>query len=414
MRKRIGALVLCLLLVTQLAMPPARAEENVYFVAAGGNVLPLSDATMPFWAGGYLYVAADIFTGIVWNTLGISHAASKNGVILYSRDNRPLLFDLSRNFAQDNDGNTYYPGAVERNGEIFVPASVVAAFFGLQYSLIPGVAHGYLVWLRKPGFGLTDKEFANAAAYSMAECYAQYQKGQTGTPAPQPPDETGAQAPAETGKKRIKEFANAAAYSMAECYAQYQKGQTGTPAPQPPDETGAQAPAETGKKRIYLCFRAGDGTAALLDELERSGACATFFCTQEFLERQGDLLRRMCAEGHGIGLLADGGVEGSSVEEQLAEGNWALYRAACTKTRLALVENSSAAEVEGFRCLMPDLEVWDLTGASGAATLFREVSARPDGAAVWLDGQVKAAGLRSFLAAADRAEDRLLPWTETA
>ena len=367
MRKRIGALVLCLLLVTQLAMPPARAEENVYFVAAGGNVLPLSDATMPFWAGGYLYVAADIFTGIVWNTLGISHAASKNGVILYSRDNRPLLFDLSRNFAQDNDGNTYYPGAVERNGEIFVPASVVAAFFGLQYSLIPGVAHGYLVWLRKPGFGLTDKEFANAAAYSMAECYAQYQKGQTGTPAPQPPD-----------------------------------------------ETGAQAPAETGKKRIYLCFRAGDGTAALLDELERSGACATFFCTQEFLEQQGDLLRRMCAEGHGIGLLADGGVEGSSVEEQLAEGNWALYRAACTKTRLALVENSSAAEVEGFRCLMPDLEVRDLTGASGAATLFREVSARPDGAAVWLDGQVKAAGLRSFLAAADRAEDRLLPWTETA
>ena len=121
MRKRIGALVLCLLLVTQLAMPPARAEENVYFVAAGGNVLPLSDATMPFWAGGYLYVAADIFTGIVWNTLGISHAASKNGVILYSRDNRPLLFDLSRNFAQDNDGNTYYPGAVERNGEDLCP-----------------------------------------------------------------------------------------------------------------------------------------------------------------------------------------------------------------------------------------------------------------------------------------------------
>ena len=370
MWKKTAALLLSVLLAAQLAAPPARASENVYFVAAGGNVLPLSDSTMPFWSGGYLYVAASIFTGIVWNTLGISNTSSKTGVILYSRDNRPLLFDLSKNYAQDNNGNTYYPGAVKRNGIVFVPASVVASFFGLQYSLIPDVDHGYLVWLRKPDFGLSDKEFANAAAYSMAECYAQYQRGRQ-------------EVPAET-----------------------------------PGQTAPETPAESGKKRIYLCFRADSSAGALLDALDRYEAKAAFFCSQDFLESQGDLLRRMCAGGHSIGLLVDGGDRERSLEEQLAAGNEALYRATCTKTRLARVENGdqTAAENTGFRCFLPDLDRsgYDLRSASNAASLFQRVSSRRDGVTVWLADTAGAVGLRAFLAAAEQAEDRLLAWTETA
>lgn len=50
MRKRAAALVLCLLLMLQITAPSVRAEQSVYFVAVGSNVLPLTDATMPFWS----------------------------------------------------------------------------------------------------------------------------------------------------------------------------------------------------------------------------------------------------------------------------------------------------------------------------------------------------------------------------
>ena len=62
MKKRGAALLFCLLLVLQLALP-VRAAGSVYFVAAEASVLPLTDATMPFWSGGYLYVPASVFTG---------------------------------------------------------------------------------------------------------------------------------------------------------------------------------------------------------------------------------------------------------------------------------------------------------------------------------------------------------------
>ena len=63
MKRRIAALVLCLLFLFQLPPVPAKAAERVYFTAVGSYVLPLSDNTMPFWSGGYVYVPSSIFTG---------------------------------------------------------------------------------------------------------------------------------------------------------------------------------------------------------------------------------------------------------------------------------------------------------------------------------------------------------------
>ena len=53
MKKRWIAGLLCVLLLFQLGAP-VRAAGSVYFVAAEESVLPLTDATMPFWANGYL------------------------------------------------------------------------------------------------------------------------------------------------------------------------------------------------------------------------------------------------------------------------------------------------------------------------------------------------------------------------
>lgn len=181
MGKRAMALVCCLLMALQLSLVPARAaEEEVYFVAAGIDILPLSEGTMPFWAGGYLYIPASIFSGAVREALGIEFIyveASKIAIMSdkFGSGDRILLFGMGENHAVDGTGAISYPGAQWRNGKVYVPAALVAKTFGMQYS-VTEVDHGYLVWIRKPDFGLSDKNFANAASYSMATRYNEYLK----------------------------------------------------------------------------------------------------------------------------------------------------------------------------------------------------------------------------------------------
>ena len=173
MRRKL-AMLLCLLLLIQLSLIPAYGAERVYFTAVGNNVLPLSDSTMPFWSSGYVYVASSVFTGAGRESLGISQVVNneKNRVVLYS-GGRSLTFDLARYTATDNDGQVYYPGAVRRNGTIFVPAYAVTRCFDLTYSVIE-VRRGSLVWIRQSSYTLSDSYYADAAEYSMESVYADY------------------------------------------------------------------------------------------------------------------------------------------------------------------------------------------------------------------------------------------------
>lgn len=52
------------------------------------------------------------------------------------------------------------------------------------------VAHGYLVWLRSPNFGMTTADFVNAATYNMEERYTAYTKGSQTPSTPQTPSGT--------------------------------------------------------------------------------------------------------------------------------------------------------------------------------------------------------------------------------
>lgn len=96
-----------------------------------------------------------------------------------------------------------------------------------------------------------------------------------------------------------------------------------------PEQDEEETPAVNGKN-VYLCLKAGETAAQLLDVLDSAGEKASFFCSLEFLWTQGDLLRRMSASGHTVGILGDG-EDSRSVTQQLHEGNEALWRAACTK-----------------------------------------------------------------------------------
>lgn len=374
MKKRAAALALCALLAFQMAVPPAEAAEDVCFIAVQEYVLPLSDDTMPFWYAGYLYIPSTIFTGVVRDVLDISQTynSAQNRVALYTSlrsGARSILFDLGKNYAYDKDGNTLYPGAILRGGVPYVPASVVAKYFNLQYSMTE-VNHGHLVWLRWPGFGLSDRDFANAASYSMAECYNTYLKGKE---------------------------------------------------PQEPAAGTESGGVEIEGRSIYLCLEAGDTTASLLDALDRYGAQAAFFCTVDFLRERGDLLRRMAATGQSVGILADAADPLRTVTEQLEEGNRALALATCGKTRLAMVQNANdqalqAARDAGYSCAAPDIDrtEYGLRSSSNASSLLKRVSGYRGDVSVWLGSAVDAAGLRAFLLAAGDADGRCLALTETA
>lgn len=385
MRKKIAAWILCVLMVFQLSAPPsAKAADYVYFVAVGENILPLSDKTMPFWSGGYLYIASSIITGSVRDILDISCIRNQNQkrLVLYSvKDAESLFFEWEKDYATDKEGNVYYPGAIYKNGEVFVPAALVARLFGLQYSVtavstaVDGeTVKGDLVWLRQPGHILSASVFADAATSgAIPERYADYMKS-----------------------KRAQEVES--------------------------DTAGApEDGVEVEGKRIYLCLTAGEDASALMDQLDQYQAQAAFFCTPEFMEENGALLRRMTATGQSIGILADADDPDRTVLEQLSEANQALEEATFGKTRLVRVQNGMEEDFQavrdaGYRFLEPDLDRsgYQLQGVSNANSLLRRIAGQRDGVSVWLADTASLSGLRAFLSAVGNAEGQCLAWTETA
>ena len=353
MKKRRTAALLCVLMLVQLAFPAKAAGKSVYFVAAEESVLPLTDSSMPFWSGGYLYVAASVFTNLGVSV--INNTAKKMTVL--EKDRRALLFDWANGTAQDSSGSLFTPGAIQSGGAVFVPASMVSGFFGLLYS-VTDVPNGSLVWLRSPDFGMSAREFANAATYNMEERYSTYLKNSQPT---------------------VEDTE-----------------------PAPP----AVSAVSTG---IHLCLAADQRTAALLDVLDRTGGWAAFYCTPDFMEENGALLRRMTASGHTVGILLDGSGE-EPVSSQLRRADEALYRATLGGTRLVYLQNAEdsalqALEETGRRCLSPTLDrsSYKLESASNASSLLNRVTARRGDVSVWLGATASAAGLREFVTAAQKA-----------
>ena len=373
MRRKLAALLLCLLLVFQMSAVPSEAAGTVYFTAVNKNVLSLSDATMPFWSGGYLYVPSTIFTG-VGRDLGVSYYPNiaKQTVLLYVDDTiySSLVFDLNKDYAIDNEGNMYFQKPIQRGGVIFLPISLIARCFGLLYSTVE-VDRGYLVWVRNPDMDMEERYFADAARSRMDYEYSQYLRNQGAAAEETVPEQS-----------------------------------------EPSVVTG---------QRIYLNIEAAESAAvsSLLDTLDRYDAQAAFYCTAGFLEEAGDLLRRMSAAGQAIGLIADA-ADDRPVTEQLEAGNRLLSQAASVKTRLAWIRNATAeavaeAEAAGFCCLTPDLDrsAYPLSSTGAADTLFQRVTSRSGAVTVWLGDGANAAGLGSFLSAAEAADDRCLAMTET-
>lgn len=377
LRRRIILLLLALLLLIQTGPVTAEAAGSVYFTAVNKDVLDLTDSTMPFWSGGLLYVPSAIFANRR-KELGLSYSynAAKQVLILYSNDNY-LTFDTNKEYAEDKAGNLYFQKPIRRSGVLFLPIDVVASSFSLHYSSME-VPRGYLVWIRSDSANMPENIFADASYYRMEDKYNRYIKSKEVVV----PEEPVTVVPEE-----------------------------------PPEEV--EEPTAVSGKRIYLCIRASDAerVSAQLDVLDSLGEPAAFYCTLDFLEEQGDLLRRMTAAGRSIGMVLNRS-GGQSLAEQAAAGNQALFQATCGKTRLVYLEGGSERTSEeltaaGYRCLRPGLNRagQSLTNLSGAITLLRRVSERTGTVSIWLP-DISENGLRAFLTAASEEENQFLSMTE--
>ena len=159
----------------------------------------------------------------------------------------------------------------------------------------------------------------------------------------------------------------------------------------------------------------------MLDTLDRYDAQAAFFCDAEFLAQQGGLLRRMTAEGHGIGLLVDAKRTDMTVTEQLQDGQRLLKEATCGGTRLVRLENGSeedrkAVEAAGYRCLEETLDRsgYSLYNTAHAESLQDRLPTQGRSISIWLGENVNHSGLQVFLTLSNEAENRCLAWSETA
>ena len=371
MKKKYLAFFLCLLMVLQIAVTPTNATENIYFMGLEENVLPLSDTTMPFWQGNFLYIPSSAFTGAGRADAPVRQTVDNGGkwVALYQKSNA-ILFKEGSNYGEDSSGKLYYPGAVKRNGQFYVPVAVVASFFDLKYSVI-NVNRGWLVWLRSPDFILSDTEFANAATGMLEHRYQEY------------------------ASKKAEE-----------------KPQT------PPTVSKPVTEVLSGKK-VYLCQEGNDSTGLLLDVLDRYNAKTTVFCTPEFMQEHHDLLRRMIGTGHGIGILADESLP-TPVLDQIQAANQVLDQATYSQTRLVRIKNAKsetleAVETAGYLTGLSQSKVpaQTLESTQEAEALFQKISTSPQTSVLWMEDAVQLRGLKAFLDEVKQYKYRCLPLTET-
>ena len=480
-RHRIAAALLCVLFAFGLARVDA-AQDGIYFVAVENMVLPLTEETMPFWHDGYLYISGDVFTGTVRDTLGISRAQIGDAVLLY-RGEQSLLFRRGYPYAQDSAENTYAPGMVWDGGNGYVPASVVARYFNLLYSTTD-VEHGKLVWLRSTSFTMPERVFAKAATFQLNTAYQEYVRAMEPEPLPEPepvpveepeaveelpevPESVPESAPPETTpstssaltpvtpstpstSKPVTPSTPSTSKPATPSTPSTSKPVTpstpstskpatpsapSTPKPATPSPPSAPSVSvaepepvrvepepepDTGGQRIYLCLRGNGVTASLLDALDRYDIRATVFCDEGFLSGQGDLLRRIAATGHRIGLYVPAG-DSASVLERLEACNLLLRRTTMEKTRLVFIDGGGeellrAVYNAGFVCLRPTLDRTEspLRTSRHAAELLNALSGQPEALSVWLGGTVSRSALNTFVSGALEVRDTFHPWTETA
>ena len=341
--RRLAALAAALVLVCQLAAPAPAALEGVYFTAVNEILLPLNDETMPFWSNSELYVSQAIFTdGVLGVACNINR--HKQLITIYSL-RQTLIFDLASGTCTDAQNRSYTANVIARGNYYFFPLTLITNIFNLTWTY-NSTDWAPLIRITSSSAQLPDYWFIDAGNYTMEIYYNNYVKSLASTETPQPVT--------------------------------------------PPSTVGSYS------QRIYLLmdFTSADAMTGVLDLLAQQNSQATFLLTAQQIQEEGDLVRRMVAQGHAIAIAPQSSSQEDLVAE-LAAANAALWQAACIKTRLVYLTDAqsglrTAVAQMGYLACTVDMDSSEtpLTTSSRAVSLYSKLSAHnSDGLCVYLGAE---------------------------
>ncbi|MBR4099059.1 MAG: hypothetical protein IKK44_03635, partial [Clostridium sp.] len=340
----LSGVMLCILMI----FPTSAAE--VCFTSINDNLLPLTSNTMPVWSGGVLYVPYTAFdSGSTGIDLGISCRRSDNG-------NKVSLFNLEKMISFDLNSSTCYNEvtdepipvqAIRRNGVPYLPAGTVCSFFGLRYSYTEVEGIGHLVRIKSADVVLSDRKFIEAAS--------------------------------DLFSRRLREYNQSLGGSTV---------QPSDPGPTMDSET----PEDGAEVAVYLAFRCDEtaGLDEILDTLDTRGQWGAFFFPADVLAEAGEVIDRIVASGHKIGLLAEGDTA-QVTQTQLAAGRALLERLSCVRTAMALIPGDQVSDLEeqNWICWQETVSAIPAEGvsaASYASGVLRTLRRTSGTAYVTLDG----------------------------
>ena len=352
MKKRLQAL-LCAVVVLFGVLLPAAAADDPLLLALNETMPHLTEDTIPIEVGGVVYVPISIFNPRVTNAdLGVYAGEDKSGgtATLYSKDGT-LVFDVAAGTAYDYSGETYNYRALSRNGRTYVPVRALYSYFGLSYSYL-STDYGPLVRIKNGEEALDDRRFVQSASSTIQSRLNEYWQNQAASETPTP-------SPGATAQV--------------------------TPTPPPEGHNGV---------RVYLGIQVISGTRLeeILDALDRRSVYAVFFFSPQELEEYGDMIRRIAATGHQVGLVASW-VTAEECQRQLDAGNRVLAQLARLNTRMVLLDGAEALRGDlgelGWLCWQSNVD-----GRSNGRSASRLTSAVMQGvgnksasARVWMDDE---------------------------
>jgi len=372
---RRGLTWLCVICLVMGLLPSSgrAAPTDACFTAVNEQLLELTQETMPFWSEGKLYVSNAVFDEAYRKDLGVfySHSTDRQSVVLYAgRD--ALYFFPSTGLCYDNRGKTYPGKAISKGDYIFFPVDVVCQFFGLTYSYT-ATALAPLLRIKSASVVLSDAVFIDAAGSFMRTRYQTYEKTLADSqPQPQPP--------------------------------------------QPPAVEDDPVVPVTGLQiALAVCVTEEETALKVLEAFGRRHMQGTFLITAERAEEMPDLVRALVAGGQTVALYAEE-KEGEALAAELLRGREALWRAACTATRLVWLPQQEDDGLEdvlteaGFRQLAfsADYSRYGVDSSARARTILERLTEQEERIALLLGEDSLCGGLEALLRGLQEADHKVV------
>ena len=315
-KKRLFAALLILALLLAALPMAASGASDLAFVAVNETIpVTLSGGELPFYSGGMLYIPYTVFNAVSLNFYP-SYQPGDKTLTLFSRSSR-LVFDLTTGSVTDEEKVIQQIPAIASGGTVFVPAAFCASHFGVQTSVLTSQS-GYTVVRFRTGSEIYDDGlFIEKAESLISYRVSQYQES-TAPSTPTTPTTPSTDPTPST--------------------------------PATPADPGEEDPQEQPPARVCLAILDAVSMDGALDTLAAHKTQATFFLTAEEILTDPDLVRRIAAQGHTIGLRVP---EDEDPAAALAWGNEALDQVLKSKTLLALVpEGLDTAAVDPYYCVI--------------------------------------------------------------